>query len=159
MDELDVISLDDAKDHLVVDLTDIYYDKQITGLIKTAIALVEQYTGYRLYERDETINMLSYCENITTYPITINNVIQNEIEQLYIVRFSSLSINVECQSWCNSIINVTVGYSDPTLIPHPLISASYKMITYLFENKDAYSTTLPMDVQLMINQFRRSASI
>lgn len=158
MDELSVISLADAKNHLVV-LNDTFYDAQITGIIKTAVGMVEQYTDYRLYQRNVTIPMVNCKQDITLFPITISGVVNGSTAQVYKTLQRTLSIVVECSTWHNSVINASVGYDDITKIPQPLISACYKIITYLFENKDAYEATIPYDVQCMINQLRRSATI
>lgn len=175
MDELSVISLDQAKNHLVV-LNDNFYDAQITGIIKTAVGMVEQYTDYRLYQRDITIPMVqkytdydyldygtncnAYCkQDISLFPINVTSVTNNSEPQAFKIIQRTLSIIVECYTCNNSVINATVGYDDVSKIPYQLIAACYKIITYLFENKDAYEATIPYDVQVMINQLRRSASI
>lgn len=158
MDELSVISLDQAKNHLVV-LNDTFYDAQINGIIKTAVGMVEQYTDYRLYQRDVTIQMVNCKQDISLFPIAITGVLNNSIAQIYETCQRTLSIIVECHTWRNSVINASVGYQSTLEIPHSLIGACYKIITYLFENKDAYSATIPYDVQCMINNFRRSATI
>lgn len=158
MDELSVISLEQAKNHLVV-LNDSFYDAQITGIIKTAVGMVEQYTDYRLYERDITIPLVNCRQDITLFPITITGVVNQSTAQVYRTCQKTLSIVLECRTWCNSVINASVGYDDVTQIPYALIGACYKIITYLFENKDAYEATIPYDVQCMINQLRRSATI
>jgi hypothetical protein len=158
MDELSVISLDQAKNHLVV-LNDNFYDAQITGIIKTAVGMVEQYTDYRLYQRNIIIQMVGCRQDITLFPITVSGVVNGSTVQAYRTVQRTLSVIVECNTWCGSEINASVGYTDVTQIPHPLIGACYKIITYLFENKDAYEATIPYDVQCMINQYRRSATI
>lgn len=158
MDQLSVISLAQAKNHLVV-LNDTFYDAQITGIIKTAVGMVEQYTDYRLYERTVTIPLVSCKQDIALYPITITGVVKDSTAQTYKVVRRTLSIIVECSTWCDSVVNATVGYDEDADIPQPLIGACYKIITYLFENKDAYEATIPYDVQCMINQWRRSCSI
>jgi|ERR1700744_649495 len=158
MDELSVISLEQAKNHLVV-LNDNFYDAQITGIIKTAVGMVEQYTDYRLYQRDVDIPLVDCRQDITLYPITINGIDNDGSDQAYKAIQRTLSIVVTCPTWYNSVLKATVGYDDLTEIPQPLIGACYKIITYLFENKDAYEATIPYDVQCMINQFRRSATI
>lgn len=158
MDALDVISLEQAQNHLVV-LNDTFYDAEITGIIKTAISMVEQYTDYQLYQRDIIIPMVSCKQDITLYPITITGVVNGSTAQTYRTIQRTLSVVVECSTWCNSVINATVGYDDIIKIPHQLIGACYKIITYLFENKDAYEATIPYDIQCMINQLRRSATI
>lgn len=158
MDALDVISLNAAKNHLVV-LNDDFYDAQITGIIKTAVAMVEKYTDYRLYERIETIALISHKTDITLFPISVTSVLNGSTAEAYRQIPRSLSILIECFNWCGTILTANVGYTDVSLIPQPLIGACYKLITYLFENKDAYSAEIPYDVQLMINMYRRSATI
>lgn len=158
MDALSVISLEQAKNHLVV-LNDNFYDAQITGIIKTAVGMIEQYTDYRLYEREVVIPMVNCKQDITLFPITISGVVNGSTAQVYKTIQRTLSIVVECSTWPNSVINASVGYDDITQIPQPLIGACYKIITYLFENKDCYDATIPYDVQCMINQLRRSATI
>jgi Na+/serine symporter len=158
MDELSVISLDQAKNHLVV-LNDSFYDAQITGIIKTAVGMVEQYTDYRLYQRDVVIPMVNCRHDIALFPITISGVDNDGNAQAYKAYQRTLSIVVDCPTWYNSVINTSVGYEDVTKIPYPLIGACYKIITYLFENKDCYDATIPYDVQVIINQLRRSPTI
>ena len=158
LNEFSVISLEQAKNHLVV-LNDAFYDDQITGIIKTAVGMVEQYTDYRLYQRDVVIPMVKCRQDITLFPLIINGVENGSAAQTYKTIPRTLSVMVDCYTWFGSDINATVGYDDVSKIPSPLIGACYKIITYLFENKDAYNATIPYDVQIMINQFRRSASI
>jgi len=148
MDALSVISLADAKEYLVVDFPD--KDKEITRHIKSAVAIVEKYTDYRLYQREisYSIGRCGYDE-IYDYPILFPS---DTITEQRIL--SSIVRGVP-----GSIVTATVGYSDTTLIPENLIDACYKIITYLFENKDVYEADLPSDVQLLINQFRRNATI
>lgn len=153
---LDVISLQQAKDHLVIDFAD--FDAQITGLIETAISMVEQYTDYRLYARTETIYATTCETNITIYPIAITGVVNKDNQPVvgYKTRNNPLSITLSVPD--QSVITSNVGFESIGLIPHSLISAAYKIITYLFENKDAYGATIPYDVQLLLNQWRRSAT-
>lgn len=153
---LDVISLQQAKDHLVIDFND--FDAQITGLISTAISLVEQYTDYRLYQRAETIYATSCKTNITIYPIVIVSVVDKDDAQVMDYRTRNLPLSITLYVPNQSVITANVGYASIADIPHSLVSAAYKIITYLFENKDAYGATIPYDVQLLLNQFRRSAT-
>lgn len=164
MAELDVISLEQAKNHLVVDLTDTYYDAQITGLIKTAIGLVEQYTCHYLWQRPKTYPIVGNKTCISDYPLQIIAVSDSEGNPV-----SSFNLQI-CNGVLDTCVNyyqcgnggqigALVGYSDVTDVPHPLIAAAYKLITYLFENKDAYMATLPHDVQLLLNQWRRSPTV
>jgi hypothetical protein len=58
----------------------------------------------------------------------------------------------------NSMITLQTGFalSDVGKISPPLIDTCYKLITYLFENRDMYNVQFPTDIQMMINQYRRS---
>lgn len=146
MDALDVISLADAKDSLVVDYPD--KDAEITRHIKSAVALVEQYTDVYLYERPRTYALLGCSLEIYDSPLTFTGTVPTKTKQ------QALSIIVYGKS--GDTYNANIGYSNVDDIPQNLIDACYKIITYLFENKDAYSVSLPMDVQMLVNQFRRS---
>lgn len=158
MSPLEVISLDDAKAYLVMTgISD--RDAEITRLIKTAIALVEKYTDHYLYEREITIDLTCSTTNITKYPFEVVSVKRETTDLTYNIYQKVLSINLVCHDWKDGLITANVGYGDVTDIPQPLVSAAYKIITYLFENKDAYTAELPLDIQMMINQYRRSATI
>lgn len=148
MNALDIISLADAKEFLVVDFPD--KDKEITRHIKSAVSIVERYTSYMLYERSisYTLPACGY-EEIYLYPISFPSGTVTIPQTLSVILKGKVGL----------VVNATVGYSDVTLIPENLIDACYKIITYLFENKDIYEAVLPSDVQLLINQFRRSATV
>ena len=157
MNWLDVISLEEAKAELVMTgIND--RDAEIERLIKTSIEWVEQYTSYRLYERTETF--IAYCSvtELPYYPIEVDSIAYKGVAYAnYTTLQLPLSLKVYTPS--QSVITSTVGYANRLDIPEPLVSACYKIITYLFENKDAYSVGLPIDVQILLNQWRRSATI
>jgi len=150
-----VISLDAAKNVLAVDFSD--DDEQIALLIDTAVSMVEKYTDHMLYWREKTWNATSREVCISSYPIRDISATYNDEPTVFGIRYGSLTTYVSCQ--CGSIISATVGYEDISQIPSPLISACYKIITYLYQNKDNYTATLPTDVQILLNQWRRSATI
>ncbi len=58
----------------------------------------------------------------------------------------------------NSMITLQTGFDIPGIagIPPPLIDACYKLITYLFENRDMYNVQFPTDIQMLINPYRRA---
>lgn len=158
MDALDVISLEDAKSYLVVDFNDLAVNKEIERAINAAVAWVEEYTDYRLYQRDEVIISTGYETSIYQYPLTLGLVKDKDDNTLTVnVKYGTLRQIVCCPP--QSTINLAVGYTTADDIPGPLLSAAYKLLTYLFENKDAYTTGLPLDVQVLINKFRRSPAI
>jgi hypothetical protein len=167
MDGTSVISLASAKVWLSVD--DTYNDADITRLINTAVAWIEQYTCYRLYPRDEVVQVYtSYnnCGGSTTYipyfPIntkSINNFDGTPYTTAYPYVFTNtaLSLVVQCPPYSSVLLNT--GYTDPADIPQPLIDGALKLITYLYENRDSYGSVLPIDIQLLVNQYRRSPLI
>lgn len=149
MNALDVITLEDAKDYLRVDYDD--QDAIITRNIKSAVSLIEQYTDVYLYEREITYALLGCSLEIYDSPLTFTGTIPTK------TKARAMSVIVYGKS--GDTYTANVGYSDVADIPQNLIDACYKMITYLYENRDAYSVSLPMDVQMLVNQFRRNATI
>lgn len=149
MTALDVISLDEAKEYLRVDYDD--QNNVITRNIKTAVSLIEEYTNIFLYEREKQYTVTGNCGiEIFDYPIEL-------ADSSLKVKQNVLSLTVFDKQG-NSVL-ATVGYSTIDYIPANLIDACYKLITYLYENRDAYTATLPVDVQLLVNQFRRNPTI
>lgn len=152
---LDVITLEQAKEFLVVDFDD--RDAEITRHIKSAIGYVETYTNHMLYSRAKVYTILgsSGCTSrgsieIYDYPITVNTPVSMTTHNV---------LSITLFATANQSINATVGYNSVDDIPGQILEAAYKLITYLFENKDIYSAGLPWDVQMLLNQWRRSATI
>lgn len=158
MTALNVITLADAKKELVVDATYTDRDAEITRIIQTAVSWVEQYTCYRLYEREETFIAYGWCTDLHYYPIEVTGVEHEGVPYTkYTEKQLPLGLRITCPN--QSAITANVGYTSALLIPPPLIAACYKIIVYLFDNKDAYSIGLPIDVQVLVNQYRRSPTI
>lgn len=162
---LDVISVDQAKNWLEVDFPD--KDADIERLIKSAIAWVEKYTCHLLFQREVTIPVTSSRTAIAFWPIDANTLEMKDAKGNTIttmVSYGTLKTYV-CYGAFKSyapgtnVITATMGYENVNDIPPPLIEAAYKLIVYLYENHSAYSSTLPVDIQLLINPYRRSATI
>lgn len=146
---LGVITLEEAKQALVVDFPD--QNDYIQHLILTAVDRVERYTSHYLYNRNMEIHTVGQSEtDIAAYPIEVTGI---KSGASYTVRRGTLKTYVKTTPY--STIMANVGYSDRNCIPPALIDACYKIITYLYQNRDAYSATLPNDVQLLLNQYRR----
>jgi len=149
----DVISIDDAIDWLTAP-----DDKHLPRLIRSAVSFVEQYTGYRLYERTETFNCGQIKDGICVYPIAITSVKDSDGNDTeYTVTQGAQKLYI-CSRYADTV-TATVGY---TAIPDSesiLVDACYKMLTYLYENRDIYPAELPLDIQVFVNQKRRDASI
>lgn len=158
MDALDVISLQSAKDNLVVDAD----DTRITSLIRAAVNWVEVYTGWYLYQREITIYSTSYRTLISGYPVTlleIKNSKDEILDPLPTPRYGALSFSVCCAP--QSRLKLQVGFTTENIgeLPAVFIEAAQKLIVYLYENRDMYGLTLPTDIQMLLNPYRRSPTI
>lgn len=147
MTALDVISLQSAKDYLRVDYSE--DDAIITRLIKASVSRIEQYTNYKLYQRDVVYNMYGCELEIYDFPITLDTTLKT--------RQNVLSVTVFGRG--GDVINASVGYSLVAGVPEDLLTACYMLITAMYENRDVYSLDLPLTIQGLINQYRRSPSI
>lgn len=148
MNALNVITLQQAKDYLVVDFND--RDAEIERHIKTAVSYVEQYTNVMLYEREKVYPIGSRCSvEIYDYPIRFSSAPLKSYQNV---------MSVQVYGEAGSSVTATVGYAVASDVPEELISAAYKLITYLFENRDIYTAGLPWDVALLLNSHRRSAT-
>lgn len=150
-----IISLEQAKNWLGgIDFDD--DDDAIQRLIASAITWVEQYTGYRLYPREETIIATGTTTYITLAPFKITSAVDENEEVVYLYEkwVSANRLRVLCPA--GTKISLTVGFDDAKDAPGPLVEACYKLITYLYENRDVYSAGMPTDIQMLINPFRRS---
>lgn len=154
----DVISVQQAKDWLQVDFPD--EDPAILRLINSAVQWVEKYTYHYLYARTITKYTRSCQTGFPEYPInsfSVTDKTDTPLDPQPTPYYGATKTYVTCP--VQSKVVLQVGYSTLNAIPSPLVEAVYKLITYLYENRDAYGTTLPIDVQLLINQYRRSPTL
>jgi hypothetical protein len=185
MTPLDIIPLDSAKNWLNIELAYTDDDVTITRLIGAAIDWVEKYTCWRTFQREEVVynrqdnyySPINYFPDYGTgfyngssgirwtpkglsiylYPFTIDSVTDLSsppADVQYTVNRNPLKTLLYAAP--NSVITLTTGFSDVSKIPPPLIEAAYKWLTYLYENRDSYKADLPTDIQILINQYRRS---
>lgn len=150
MTALDVISLANAKEFLVVDFND--RDAEIIRHIKSAVSLIETYTSIFLYQRAKTYTLTEHHIEIYDAPLLLLTTgLKTKQQVLSVIVYGN----------CNDEVEAVVGYGLGEAEPAEpvLIEACYKLITYFYENRDAYGATIPTDIQCMINQRRRSATI
>lgn len=156
MSPLDVIPLTTAKTYLVVDFPD--HDSVITTAIKTAVSWIERYTGYRLYQRDIVLPSKHNGLEVSDFPVSVISVTDDGEISEYTKVNRALSIIIYT-AYDDLDVNLSVGYTDVTKIPDELISACYKLLTYLYENRDANDLSIPTDIQGLINQLRRDVGL
>lgn len=149
---LELISLQEAKNFLEIDFPD--HDEQISRAIVASIQWVENYTGYCLYKRDMELYSTGCQMEIFQYPINSISVENDKGDE---VRYKSTrrTLKLILTAPSNSTVKLNVGFENKDDVSQPLIEACFKLITYLFENRDAYTIGLPTDVQGLLNQYRR----
>lgn len=133
-------------------------DAVIQQIIEAAIHWVEKYTSYRMYERQITFTNYVHGQGFPLFPIAINSV-KNSSGVVIPYTTSQGTFNTYVWAPANSVIVATVGYANVADIEPTLKSAANLMITYLYDNRDLYQVIAPTNVQLMLNVFRRSATI
>ena len=141
------ITLQQAKDWLRVDFDE--DDDLISELIDMAQSWIEMYTCHCISKKTITINGNGKCKDIYLYPIS------NIEEGIEYVEFS---LYTEFKTVYGQSFSIEVGYDDIEDVPKPLIIACKKLITFCYENRDTYTAELPTDVQVLINQYRRSVA-
>lgn len=151
MAALDVITLQEAKDNLRVDFDD--DDAIISRLIRTSVDWVERYTCHKLWQRTESLTSDGCPIEVYDYPVTVSSVVKDGNPVEYTTVNRSDKIIIEAPK--DAVVTLSVGYGTVDAVPSPLLDACYKIITYLYENRDAYGLGIPVDIQGLINQFRR----
>src|SRR5690606_12051013 len=136
------------KTELGIDFPDM--DAIIERKIKSSVEWVERYTGVYLYER--SIPLLPDIEciwvEIPAAPIqsiTISNASETIETATRVVGDTTYVKLLRGQSG-----SAVLGYNDTTEIPSILLEGCYKLLTYIFNNRDAYTAVLPLDIQMLL---------
>jgi uncharacterized phiE125 gp8 family phage protein len=162
MDQLNVVSLDQAKLWLRVDLDYDYEDTLITALIKSAVNQVEQYTLQVLWQRSITeITDRSGNLKIYNYPIiAVEDVVNKD--------FEDVNFEIEESQWYTNVITDRAGFNTVTYVagydwnydggsdvPDDIETAIKEMITYLYENRDNPKEEMPKVVTFLLAPYKR----
>jgi len=162
MDQLNVVSLDQAKLWLRVDLDYDYEDTLITALIKSAVNQVEQYTLQVLWQRSITeITDRSGNLKIYNYPIIA-------VEDVFDKDFEDVNFEIEQSQWYTHVITNQAGFNTVTYVagydwnydggsdvPDDIETAIKEMITYLYENRDNPKEEMPKVVTFLLAPYKR----
>jgi uncharacterized phiE125 gp8 family phage protein len=162
MDQLNVVSLDQAKLWLRVDLDYDYEDTLITALIKSAVNQVEQYTLQVLWQRS-IIEITDRSGNlkIYNYPIiAVEDVVDKD--------FEDVTFAVVDTQWFTEVVTDRAGFNTVTYVagydwnydggsdvPDDIETAIKEMITYLYENRDNPKEEMPKVVTYLLAPYRR----
>lgn len=150
MEATEIITPEQAKNWLSANNTE-----DLPRLIASALDFVQTYTGHTLIGYDKTIQTPCYAYGIRLYPIIINSV-KNVNGDVLEYKTRQTTYNTYIDAPIGSLVNLTVGYQTVAEIPPMLVEVAYKMLTYLYENRDIYIASLPQDFQIMINKYRRN---
>lgn len=162
MDQLNVVSLNQAKMWLRLDLDYTLEDGLITSLIKSAVNQVEQYTLQVLWQRQITeISDRSGNLKIYNYPvIAIEDVLDKE--------FNEVDFRVEDSQWFTEVLTNRPGFNTVTYVagydwnydggsdvPDDIETAVKELITYYYENRDNPKEDMPKMVTYLLAPYRR----
>jgi len=150
MEAIDIITVDQAKNWLSAPDT-----SDLKRLIESAINFVEIYTGHSLVEKEKTVQIPCYGYGLKFFPMKIVSV-QNSEDQAVSYKTRQGVFNTYIDAPIGSYVKMTLGYENLEDIPGMLVEVAYKMLTYLYENRDIYTASLPQDFQVMINKYRRN---
>jgi uncharacterized phiE125 gp8 family phage protein len=162
MDQLNVVSLAQAKLWLRLDEDYDYEDGLITALIKSAVNQVEQYTLQVLWQREIIeITDKSGSLKIYNYPvISVEDVVDKDI--------TAVDFEIEESQWYTNVITNQPGFNKVTYVagydwnydggsdvPDDIETAIKEMITYLYENRDNPKEEMPKVVTYLLAPYRR----
>lgn len=157
MDQLNVVTLNQAKLWLRVDEDDDSNDTVITSLIKAAVNQVEKYTLQILWQRAITARTNKYaCYRIFEYPlISIESVGDEEWGE------DETEWYTEVRGYTGGVQTVTFvagygwSYDGGTEVPDDIITAIREMLAYWYENRDNAKQGMPDAATYLLGPYRR----
>ena len=162
MDQLNVVSLAQAKLWLRVDLDYDYEDGLITALIKSAVNQVEQYTLQVLWQRSITeISDKNGNLRLYNYPIiAVEDVVDRDlIEVDFEIIDTPFYTDVITQRPGYNTVTYVAGYDwnydGGSDVPDDIETAIKEMITFLYENRDNPKEEMPKVVTFLLAPYRR----
>lgn len=150
MNALDIISVAQAKRWLSAP-----DEADLERLIESAINFVEVYTGHTLIEKEVVKQIPCNGYALRAYPMTIVSV-KNGNGDTVAYQTQQGVYNTYIFAPRGTYVTMNTGYETLAEIPGMLVEVAYKMLTYLYENRDIYTAQLPMDFQIMVNKYRRN---
>lgn len=162
MDQLNVVSLAQAKMWLRLDEDYDYEDGLITALIKSAVNQVEQYTLQVLWQRILTeITDRTGSLKIYNYPVIfVEDVVDKDLV--------AVDFEIEESQWYTSVITNQPGFNKVTYVagygwdyeggsyvPDDIETAIKQLITYYYENRDNPKEDMPKIVTYILAPYRR----
>lgn len=150
-----MVTLEDLKDELNIDFPDM--DRKLQRKLDAAIAEVARYTDVYMYKKDIQVTSDGCPLEFFEYPLKIVSVKDSKGKDIKYSK-QQFRLSTEITAPRGSIITLIAG-DDPTYKNACIDEGILRLAVYLFENVDAREVAIPLDVQLMINKERRSATI
>lgn len=162
MDQLNVVSLADAKMFLRLDLDYTIEDGLITSLIKSAVNQAEQFTLQVLWQRQlSVITPVSGSVKLYEYPLIA-------VETVFDPNFNPLTFETIETPGYTEVISGAPGFNTVTFVagygwnyeggsdcPDDIETAIKEMIAYYYENRDNPVQGMPTIATLLLSPYRR----
>jgi hypothetical protein len=157
MDQLNVVTLNQAKLWLRVDADDDSNDQIITTLIKAAVNQVEKYTLQILYQRALTARTtVNGAYKIYEYPLlsveSVGDETWNEYETQWYTEVIAQNVGLQTVTF---VAGYGWDYNLGSEVPEDIITAIYEMLTYWYENRDNARQGMPDAATYLLAPYRR----
>jgi len=157
MDQLNVVTLNQAKLWLRVDEDDDSNDSVITSLIKAAVNQVEKYTLQILWQRVITARTnAGGCYEIYEYPlISIESVGNDEWIEWETEWFTEVKADETGLQTVTFVAGYGWTYDMGTEVPDDIITAIKEMLSYWYENRENGKQGMPDIATYLLGPYRR----
>jgi hypothetical protein len=152
MSYLNIISLEEAKNYLRVDIDLTEDDNQITAMIKSSLGFVEKYTNHILFDRSKEY-LFDNCSQVRVYDFPINSLVTptdatSKVKPTYSIYSTNNS--------SNTVLKLNVGYQNKEDIPQELIDFAYNMIElYYYQKETTDGAKIPNWMLSSIDHYKR----
>lgn len=138
-----MVTLDQLKEDLRVDFS--ADDAILQRNLDAAIAIVEKYTGYSMFAKSVPYRaVIGHKFKVYMSPIeSVTGATYEQCNNYTVIKPTSTNVTVEYGA---------VGYAN-------LNKAVLRIAADLYENVEISEVTLPVDIQLMLNQYRNDSFI
>ena len=162
MNQLNVVSLAEAKLYLRIDPDDVLEDGLITSLIKSAVNQAEQFTLQVLWQRELTaITPVTGALKIYEYPlISVETVVDPDMVSLTFETIETQGFTEVISGTAGfNIVTYVAGYGwnyeGGSEVPDDIETAIKEMIAYYYENRDNPVVGMPTIATLLLSPYRR----
>jgi hypothetical protein len=140
----DIIPLEEAKLYLKIDSSQTQTDAEITGMINSACAYIEQRTGWIFFERSKKYFGRDF---VTVYDCPIKTLPIHSVQKN---QYSIVPTN-------NGEVTLEIGCQSKEEIPPSLLDCALQIINFWFYNQETNGAenSIPNFVAQNIDTFRR----